>query len=88
MEKSPLICYAISMKIYDDVRLKALFQLLKTEADAYGLVIKRELATALKENPSQVHTVLEQEFQGQPPFKHHRGREPYSRGAWRIALTL
>ncbi len=56
------------MQIYDEVRLKALFQLLRTEADTYGPVIKREIAAALKENPSQVHAVLEQEFQQQTPL--------------------
>lgn len=68
MEKKTLICYAISMQIYDDVRLKALFQLLKTEADTYGSVIKREIAAALKENPRQVHLVLENEFSGNTPL--------------------
>lgn len=56
------------MQTYDDVRLKALFQLLKTEADTYGPVIKREIAAALKENPVRVHQVLEQEFQSQTPL--------------------
>ena len=56
------------MQTYDDVRLKALFKLLKTEANAYGSVIKREIAAALKENPLQVQQVLEQEFSEQPPL--------------------
>ena len=56
------------MKTYDDIRLKALFQLLKTEADAYGPVIKRELAAALQANPQQVQTVLEAEFQQDMPL--------------------
>lgn len=56
------------MKTYDDVRLKALFQLLKTEASAYGPVIKHELAAALKDNPEQVQQVLEAEFQEPLPL--------------------
>lgn len=56
------------MQIYDEVRLKALFQLLRTEADAYGPVIKREIATALRTNPLQVHQILKQEFQQQTPL--------------------
>ncbi len=56
------------MQTYDDVRLKALFKLLKTEADAYGPVIKREIAAALKANPHQVHQVLETEFSGNTPL--------------------
>ena len=56
------------MKLYDDVRLKALFQLLKTEADTYGPVIKREIAAALKADPLQVQAVLETEFQQNTPL--------------------
>jgi len=68
VEKTQRIYYTISMKLYDDVRLKALFQLLKTEADAYGPVIKREIAAALKADPQQVQAVLEAEFQQNTPL--------------------
>ena len=56
------------MQTYDEVRLKALFQLLQTEADAYGPVLKRELATALRQNPQQVKQLLETQFTADAPL--------------------
>lgn len=49
-------------------RLKALLKLLTTETDTYGVVLRREIAAALKEDPSGVKTALEEEFSNEPPL--------------------
>ena len=47
--------------------LKALIKLLETESDNYGPVLKKALADAIKNNPSQVQRVMEEEFQTSVP---------------------
>ncbi len=56
------------MEKTNNSRLRALLQLIKAEDDTYGPVLKRELAAAIKENPSQVQTVIEEEFKEQTPL--------------------
>lgn len=65
MEKTLLICYCITM---ENGRLKALLKLLTTETDAYRGVLRREIAAALKEDPSGVQTALQEEFSDQAPL--------------------
>ena len=56
------------MKKADNSRLRALLQLIKAEDETYGPVLKRELAAAIKENPAQVQTVIEEEFKEKTPL--------------------
>ncbi|MBR4592516.1 MAG: hypothetical protein IKO35_04845 [Elusimicrobiaceae bacterium] len=48
-------------------RLKALFKLLTTETETYSTVLRREIAAAIKQNPSAVKVALEEEFHSAPP---------------------
>lgn len=49
-------------------RVKALIKLLQTEADAYGPVLKRELAAAIKADPVRVQSAILEEFKTSAPL--------------------
>lgn len=49
-------------------RVKALIRLLQTESDAYGPVLKRELAAAIKADPVRVQSVILEEFKTAAPL--------------------
>lgn len=49
-------------------RVKALIKLLQTESDAYGPVLKRELAAAIKADPVRVQSALLEEFKTSAPL--------------------
>ena len=57
----------IYMKMLGKDGLKALIKLLETESDAYGPVLKKALAEAIKANPAQVQLVMEEEFKTSAP---------------------
>lgn len=48
-------------------QIKALIQLIGSESQEYGAVLKRELAEIIKQNPQQVQDVIEQEFNSTVP---------------------
>ena len=68
MENRPLICYSFTyMHTLENAKLKALIKLLETESETYGPVLKGELAAAIKENPLQVQSFIEEEFKTSAP---------------------
>ena len=50
------------MQTLENAKLKALIKLLETESETYGPVLKGALAAAIKENPLQVQSFIEEEF--------------------------
>lgn len=56
------------MKMLGKEGLKALIKLLETESESYGPVLKSALADAIKQNPSQVQLVMEEEYQTSAPM--------------------
>ena len=55
------------MHTLENAKLKALIKLLETESETYGPVLKGELAAAIKENPLQVQSFIEEEFKTSAP---------------------
>ena len=51
----------------ENQRLRALLKLLDPHTDSYDLVIRKEIAAAIQENPQSVQTALEEEFPQHTP---------------------
>lgn len=56
------------METQGNDRVKALIKLLQTESDAYGPVLKRELAAAIKADPVRVQSAILEEFKTATPL--------------------
>ncbi|MGN0024481.1 MAG: transglutaminase family protein [Candidatus Avelusimicrobium sp.] len=56
------------METQGNDRVKALIRLLQTESDAYGPMLKRELAAAIKADPARVQSAILEEFKTSAPL--------------------